>query len=459
MKYSKGENNRRNFLRTTAAFSASAILMPSLSLFAKDGDQIEKWRNSMEDPVYKMITGEPDLENIMGLFPRPKGKPSFDPLEIRENMEKLKTFPVVDTGQPFLDLSIKTGLAYIDATFEGNHPKYGTGVYGNLEHDGFPPTIIAAVDALSSWGLNDRAKELFRYWVINFINIRIHADPNMGKGKIHYYGPSIVEYGKILHTATILYERAGKECWWADCFYQLDLLTEYVLQLHAEALKNSKGLIIGAPEADTRKDSDIYFHNNAWIVKGLNQWVKLCKMANATPTTPLQSVLKISGQLKDTTLKAINETWSSDKTDWWLPILYGSKIKPKSLTDGREASYTNYRYMIELLSSDILSSEMANRVVEARLNGGGQFCGMTRFMGSLDDWTLYDYLYGLWKLGRKKDFLISLYGHISYHQCEGHLTAFEQFNFPGYPDGSKKADYCLPSQLVAARAGRFLNKS
>jgi hypothetical protein len=29
----------------------------------------------------------------------------------------------------------------------------------------------------------------------------------------------------------------------------------------------------------------------------------------------------------------------------------------------------------------------------------------------------------------------------------------------GNPDGSKRADYCLPCQLVAARAGRFINKS
>jgi hypothetical protein len=52
-----------------------------------------------------------------------------------------------------------------------------------------------------------------------------------------------------------------------------------------------------------------------------------------------------------------------------------------------------------------------------------------------------------------------MYGHIAYHQCEGHLTAFEQISFPGDPDGSKRADYCLPCQLVAARAGRLINKA
>ena len=80
---------------------------------------------------------------------------------------------------------------------------------------------------------------------------------------------------------------------------------------------------------------------------------------------------------------------------------------------------------------------------------------MTRFADHLDDWPLADYLYGLWSLGRKSDFLLSLYGHVAYHQAEGHLTAYEQVSFP---PGRARADYCLPCQLVAARAARLLQK-
>ena len=127
--------------------------------------------------------------------------------------------------------------------------------------------------------------------------------------------------------------------------------------------------------------------------------------------------------------------------------------RPASLTATIEASYTNYRYWPELLSSGLLPAEMANRIVEARLSGGGQFCGMTRFADHLDDWPLADHLYGLWSLGRKDDFLLSLYGHVAYHQVEGHLTAYEQISFP---PGKRVADYCLPCQLVAARAARLL---
>ncbi|MGI6573453.1 MAG: hypothetical protein ACOX19_08620 [Fermentimonas sp.] len=456
---------RRVFLKEVGIVSTSLLVIPRFTLFENDdnSNQINKWLSMMKDPVYDLIEGEPNLEQILKLFPRPQGIPAFDPLEIQENVSKIKTVPVVDTGYPYLDLSIKVGLAHIDATFEGKHPKYGAWPddihsYYKMMHDGFPPIIISAVDALSKWGLNERAVELFHYWITNFINEGGWPREGARDGTINYYGPSIAEYGQILHTATILYERAGEKNWWNDCFHKINLLAEYLLNLHSEALKNEDGLISGTPEADTRGDKGKYFHNNAWVVKGLHQWVKLCTIAKVTPSTSLNDVVKSADRLKEDTLKAINKKWPSDKNAWWLPALSESKINPKNLTDIREASYTNYRYWPELLSSDILPDEMANRVVNARLNGGGQFCGMTRFRDWLDDWPLYDYLYALWNLGRKNDFLLSLFGHIAYHQCEGHMTAYEQFRFPGDSQGSRKAGYCLPSQLVAARAGRFINK-
>src|ERR1035437_10365635 len=107
----------------------------------------------MIDPVYDMFKGVPDLDHILGLFPRPNGKAAFDPRVIQANIKRLKTTPEINTGHPFLDLSIKTGLAHIDATFQGDHPKYGVGTYSQVEHDSFPPIIIAAVDALSTWGM------------------------------------------------------------------------------------------------------------------------------------------------------------------------------------------------------------------------------------------------------------------------------------------------------------------
>lgn len=310
-------------------------------------------------------------------------------------------------------------------------------------HDGFPPTIIAAVDALSAWGLNRRAAQLYRYWLTNFVQ---------EDGTIKYYGPSISEYGQLLHTAALLEQRAGTAGWWADGHKALDRMAEFVLQLQAAAAKEGN-LIAGVPEADTRKDVARYFHNNAWIVKGLRRWADLCERQKASPTTTIAAVRKASAALAKDTLSAVRKTWPVDPADWWLSPQIEPTPRPAHLTASRIASYTNYRYWPELLSSGLLPAELANRVVDARLAAGGQFCGMTRFAGHLDDWPLAEYLYGLWSLGRKRDFLVSLYGHVAYHQAKGHLTAYEQVSFP---PGRPRADYCLPCQLVAARAARLL---
>jgi len=123
------------------------------------------------------------------------------------------------------------------------------------------------------------------------------------------------------------------------------------------------------------------------------------------------------------------------------------------ISASRIGSYANYRYWPELLSSGMLRKELMRALVKARLTGGGQFLGMTRFMDHLDDWPLMDYLEGLWKLGLRDDYRLSLWGHICYHQAHGHLTAYEQVTLP---PGRKVADYCLPCQLVAVRAAHRL---
>jgi len=435
---------RRDFLRQTACLPTLGILTPLGSTAVAQRELQPDWRTMRTDPVAELISGQPDLDKVLKLFPRTAGQPAFDPQRIAESARRLQTVPAVNTGHPFLDLSVKVGLAHIDATFRGLHPKYGVGTYAADEHDGFPPTIIAAVDALSAWGMNARATELFRYWLTHFVK---------EDGTFNYYGPSIAEYGQMLHTAALLAERAGKTGWWDDGVKPLHRIADYLLRLQTAA--KDDGLISGVPEADTRKDTAKYFHNNAWAAKGLRRWADTCEQQKESPPTTIATLRKTAAQLADDTRNAIEKAWPANPADWWLPPRVEPLKKPSSLTATTEASYTNYRYWPELLSSGLLTPDQANRVVNARLSAGGQFCGMTRFAGHLDDWPLADYLYALWSLGRKNDFLLSLYGHVAYHQAEGHLTAYEQVAFP---PGRKVADYCLPCQLVAARAARCLAK-
>jgi len=412
------------------------------------------WKNEvLHDPVLadlNEMNEDPDLAKILGLFRRTTGDPAFDQRVIDGNIQRLETTPAIDTGHAHLDLCVKTGLAFIDATFQGDHPKYGVKGYGANAHDGFPPTIIAAIDALSAWGMCVRAKQLFRYWLGGFVR---------EDGTIRYYGPSISEYGQLLHTAALLEERGDPEDWWDTGFEALDRLAEHLLGLRHEA-ESGDGLILGCPEADIKKSGDgTYFHNNAWAVKGLRRWADLCERLAASPTTEIRVVRGTADALAADTLAAIGRTWPEDPNDWWLPPQTEPVQRPACLTATQTSSYTNYRYWPELLSSDLLPDEMANRVVDSRLSAGGQFCGMTRFATVLDDWPLADYLYGLWALGRKRDFLLSLYGHVAYHQAEGHLTAYESVTLPNRPQQRpfrENAAYCLPSQLVPVRAARLL---
>jgi hypothetical protein len=440
---------RRLFLEQCVAAAAAWTWIP----WAQAADRrpsTAAWLETREDPLYALFPGDPDLDKILALYPRTTGKPACDPQVIAENLRRLKTTPEVDTGHPFLDLSVKTGLAHIDATFQGDHPKYGVDSYGTANHDAFPPTIIAAVDALSAWGLGVRAAQLFRYWLRTFVR----RDGTIEYTQRRTDATSIAEYGQLLHTAALLEERAGQGSWWADGLRPLDRIAQHLLKLHAEALKDD-GLIPGVPEADIANSPGKFFHNNAWAAKGLQRWAALCERAGVRPTTTPDLVRKAARRLADDTLAAIRKTWPADESDWWLPPQLEARPRPAKLTGANErhASYTNYRYWPELLSSGLLPPSMANRLVNARLSAGGQFCGMTRFTDHLDDWPLADYLHGLWALGRKRDFLMSLYGHVAYHQAEGHLTAYEQVTFP---PGEAAADYCLACQLVAARAARLL---
>ncbi len=417
------------------------------------------WTDLRTDPVLDTCArsgNEPSLDSILELYPRPAGEAAFDAAEIARAIERLGTAPAVNTGHPFLDLSVKTGLACVDATFRGDHPKYGVKGYAEDRHDAFPPTITAAVDALSAWGLHTRAAQLFRYWLMTFVN---------EDGTIRYYGPALSEYGQLLHTAALLHERAGPAGWWDEGGSALIRMATRLTELCLHREKKGE-LVPGVPEADispgeplhlydaTHSEDNRYFHNNAWIARGLMRWAELAEVVGARDMRVEAARTRDAAQkLEQRTLAAIRHAWPGDPGDWWLPPQVEPCPRPASLTDGAIASYTNYRYWPELLSSGVLPDDLANRVVDSRLSGGGQFCGMSRFMGHLDDWPLADYLYGLWQLRRKREFLVSLYGHIAYHQATDHLTAYEQMTFP---PGKEKAPYCLPCQLVAARAARLV---
>jgi len=399
-----------------------------------------QWLESLVDPYRAALLrdGGPDLDRVLTLLPRSRWPAAFDEAVIASNIERIEKAVTVRTGHAFLDLSVKTGLAFIDATFQGNHPKYGVGAYGQAAHDSFPPTIIAAADALSAWGLIGRAQEVLGYWLDTFVRT---------DGSIHYYGPSLSEYGQLLHTAVKVMERGADREWWKAHVASLSRLASWIMARVSEA---GRELVQGCPEADEVEAPGAYFHNNAWLAVGLRRFEEGCQRFGGRRDAARR---RAAAELASRTLDAIEKRWPQDEDDLWLQPQVEERERPRQITGNRIGSYTNYRYWPELLSSGLLPPELARRVVRARLEFGGQFVGMSRFADWLDDWPLFDYLAGLHRYGFKSDLLLCLYGHIAYNQAEGHLTACEQFTFP---PGRQKAPYCLPAQLVAARTVALL---
>ena len=124
----QGPTTRRVVLRRSVAV-AIAILAPRVAPQESGAGPGQDWAAMREDPVRKRLRGRPDLDTILTLYPRTQGPPAFDPGRIAEGMRSLRTHPPVNTGHSFLDRSVKVGLSHIDATFRGDHPKYGVGTY------------------------------------------------------------------------------------------------------------------------------------------------------------------------------------------------------------------------------------------------------------------------------------------------------------------------------------------
>lgn len=120
----------------------------------------------------------------------------------------------------------------------------------------------------------------------------------------------------------------------------------------------------------------------------------------------------------------------------------------RTMTQDRFASYTNYRYWIEMLSSGMLRSEWHDAIIDYRRARGGELLGTTRFAGHLDDWPYAGYAYGLLLRDRVRHFLLGFYGDLAVHRMRGTFTAYEQVSIRGLGERSVVADYCVPAQLV-----------
>ena len=122
------ETTRRDFLAHCTAAGIIGVMSSHFRSEAAESDPAPDWATMLDDPVTR-CSWDRRIWNASWPCSRAQGPPACDPQQIAENIAKLRTIPEVNTGHPLLDLSVKTGLAHIDATFRGDHPKYGVGTY------------------------------------------------------------------------------------------------------------------------------------------------------------------------------------------------------------------------------------------------------------------------------------------------------------------------------------------
>jgi hypothetical protein len=321
-------------------------------------------------------------------------------------------------------------------TFTGKHPHYGVRRYGEVIHDGFAPTIMSLVNCLIDWGHAALARDYLLYYFERFVT---------DSGRFDYYGASLAEYGQMLSLVRKLAGAGSGE--WLDAIQpKLEAMRGW---LWSQQSSSPTGLMAGVPEADTRDEVDIYFHNNAWCWRGL---------LDLSRVFPRHGDEARCDAYRATILDAVAAVTDRSSSPAFIPPVSRKMAPFETMTQDRFASYTNYRYWPELLSSGILSKRQMLTIVDYRAAHRGEVSGMTRFLDHADNWPMAEYGSALLRLGRVRELEHLLLSHLAGHMVSETWTAYEQVGLVGERFREPRADYCVPAQLVAPRLLAWLGR-
>jgi len=201
-------------------------------------------------------------------------------------------------------------------------------------HASLPPTVLWLVEALLEWGMVEEARVRLDYWFRRFVR---------DDGTFDYYGPSVAEYGQMLSLVCKVAQRHSGEQWLDGRWAKVDAITGYLLHLRAESLAQpegavARGLLYGAPEADTRDDRQYYFHGTAWVWRGLRDLVALLDDHPALPGDA--DALREASDAMLADLRRAAAACLSDGDAPSVPPYPGAEAPPDPVTaDGTPATY------------------------------------------------------------------------------------------------------------------------
>lgn len=352
----------------------------------------------------------------------------------------------IQLPEPRIADACRASLVRAFVTYEGNASRYGIGHYAADRHDTFPPTTLSMVSACIEWGLLDRARQYLDYYFDHVVR------PD---GTFNYYGPAVSEYGQMLDVVVQYVRRSGQNEWLEARLPQIESIIDHLIALRRRSkdeLPESDvrhGLISGSPEADTRKEVDYYYSGNVWTWRGWKEIGQLLVESENDQMIRRGQQLSAECEAYRTDIEtSIERSICRDTGPLFVPPVAGFDKPFERMTQDRFASYTNYRYWIEMLSAGFLRPEWHDAIIDYRKTHGGELFGTTRFSGHLDDWPYAGYAYGLLHRDRVRHYLLGFYGDLAVHRMRGTFTAYEQVAIRGLSGRTYMADYCVPAQLV-----------
>lgn len=359
-------------------------------------------------------------------------------------------------GDQLLGDLAASSLWLADLTLRGSRPRYGIGVYDELRHHGFPPTVIHHGRCLLEWGHLARAAEVVGGYVDEYVT---------EEGTIGYYGPALSEHGQLLSLCADYVELSGDEGWWAAREGALRRVWERLLRLRREAVAdedappNARGLIPGLPEADYHGSEEqwreYYYAGDAWTIRGL---IDVARVLRGGGWEEEAAEIEAEADAYRRDLLASIEAASVETEDGVFVPPGPAQTEPtQSMTQDRHASYCNYRYFAEMVSADVLPQRTVRRVMEWRATHGGELLVMTRFLDHLDDWPVLNYARALLETGEIDRYVLLLYAHLAHHQAAGWLAAPEQATILPDESGARRyhAGQVVPCQVVAPQMLRW----
>ena len=374
--------------------------------------------------------------------------------------------------------------------------------------DSLPLTTLALNNALLRWGLFDSATRKIGYYLDTFVLANGTIDmghwkdpwPDAGQGRYNCtYPDGLTDHGRVLQlfTDAVRYTRDLD-------FMRAHLrpalrIAQYLLHSRREAVAAHPpsdprhGLVYGPAEHDTcemgmtgidgtpaapvvgGQHMNYYFSVSMWHWRGMVEMGQLlldypaAASAAGANATFAHELLQEAAALADDVRGALNASVvplseahvaGGDSAGIFVPCAVAaanSTVTPyPTMTSGTVASYSNFRYYSEMLSSGFMDPTMAAALMDFRETHGGTLSGMTRYTDHLDDMPAIGYAVSSLAADRIPQFLLLLYGHMANYQGRGSFFTTEQQSlYQGSARwratlGEVQDDFCTPSQTLVS---------